>query len=182
MANQSADNTATGGSSSDNGGSAETITDIQRLRQNYGCTCGQCIDGFLSPRMRYTLEREAEKARFEIFDEMFDYNIDIDNGDDFVREKILWESEVFFYMRECLRSGKAPRKVNLIPIAESQTKRYVELRGGPSGIFEHILRVLFNRAKDVHGRQVFGEAPISVECHNDDKYDMVAEACGLPSP
>ena len=35
-----------------------TDVDMQRLR--YGCTCGQCISGFLSPRMRYALHCQAE--------------------------------------------------------------------------------------------------------------------------
>ncbi|KAJ5183288.1 hypothetical protein N7492_000904 [Penicillium capsulatum] len=36
------------------------VTDIDWLRLNYGCTCGQCISGFLSPRMRFALECQAD--------------------------------------------------------------------------------------------------------------------------
>jgi hypothetical protein len=37
-----------------NGGTKVTDVDWQRLK--YGCTCGQCISGFLSPRMCFALE------------------------------------------------------------------------------------------------------------------------------
>lgn len=46
-----------------NGGTEATDVDRQRLK--YGCTCGQCISGFLSPRMRFALECQAEKPSTE---------------------------------------------------------------------------------------------------------------------
>lgn len=36
------------------------LSDIERLRLTYGCTCGSCIGGFLSPRMSLALLCQAE--------------------------------------------------------------------------------------------------------------------------
>jgi len=47
--------------------------DVDKQRFKYGCTCGQCISGFLSPRMRFALECEAE-IWFDIL------NADTDSG------------------------------------------------------------------------------------------------------
>ncbi|KAB8257968.1 hypothetical protein BDV32DRAFT_139951 [Aspergillus pseudonomiae] len=41
-----------------NGGIRVTGVEWQRLK--YGCTCGQCVSGFLSPRMRFALECQAD--------------------------------------------------------------------------------------------------------------------------
>jgi len=35
-------------------------TPIERARLKFGCTCGSCIDGFLSPRMKFALLCQAE--------------------------------------------------------------------------------------------------------------------------
>lgn len=36
------------------------ISDLEKLRLKYGCTCGRCISGFISPRMCYALQYQAE--------------------------------------------------------------------------------------------------------------------------
>ncbi|KAE8343280.1 hypothetical protein BDV24DRAFT_161720 [Aspergillus arachidicola] len=36
------------------------VNDVEWQRLKYGCTCGQCISGFLSPRMRFALECQAD--------------------------------------------------------------------------------------------------------------------------
>ncbi|OJJ97244.1 hypothetical protein ASPACDRAFT_46098 [Aspergillus aculeatus ATCC 16872] len=41
-----------------NGGTE--VTDVVWQRFKYGCTCGQCISGFLSPRMCFALECQAD--------------------------------------------------------------------------------------------------------------------------
>ncbi|EXJ80685.1 hypothetical protein A1O3_06969 [Capronia epimyces CBS 606.96] len=38
----------------------DTCTDVDLARISYGCTCGECIEGFLSPRMSYALWTQAE--------------------------------------------------------------------------------------------------------------------------
>lgn len=47
--------------------------DAQRIK--YGCTCGNCIDGFLSPRMRLALLRHAEEQH-HILKEWYTESID----------------------------------------------------------------------------------------------------------
>lgn len=45
--------------------------DVEIRRFKYGCTCGQCISGFLSPRMRYALYCQAE-VWFDLLNEFID--------------------------------------------------------------------------------------------------------------
>jgi ribosomal protein S18 acetylase RimI-like enzyme len=43
-------------------GGVSNPTRIQKLRFRYGCTCGQCTEGFLSPRMRFSLCQQMDAA------------------------------------------------------------------------------------------------------------------------
>ena len=49
------------------------------LRLTYGCTCGQCIAGFLSRRMRFALQCQAELQY-----DMLNFDLEGGNGKDFV--------------------------------------------------------------------------------------------------
>ena len=40
-----------------------SVNKTEKLRLKFGCTCGRCIRGFLSPRMRFTLRNQAEHIR-----------------------------------------------------------------------------------------------------------------------
>lgn len=72
-----------------NGGTE--MTDVDRLRLRYGCTCGKCISGFLSPRMCFALECQA------------------DIWSDFLREDI--EDGKFWVENNCTFLSFLPRSV-----------------------------------------------------------------------
>ncbi|OQV01525.1 hypothetical protein CLAIMM_06866 [Cladophialophora immunda] len=48
----------------------ETHTDKDLEQFRYGCTCGECAGGYLSPRMRFLLSARAERQRSELCEEV----------------------------------------------------------------------------------------------------------------
>ena len=42
-------------------GLMQPLSPIQYARLQYGCSCGQCMEGYLSPRMKFTLSKQAGK-------------------------------------------------------------------------------------------------------------------------
>ncbi len=52
---------------------------VECLQMKYGCTCGQCIGGFLSPRMSFVLLYQAEQTN-----KMLSYSYDHESDEDFV--------------------------------------------------------------------------------------------------
>lgn len=55
------------------------LTPIQKQRLRFGCTCGRCVAGFLSPRMRFALRNQAEYQH-----DILTSSIEMENGEDFV--------------------------------------------------------------------------------------------------
>ena len=50
-----------------NGPTTSTLSSTQSLCLKYGCTCGQCVDGFMSQRMKLALLFQAE-VTYDILD------------------------------------------------------------------------------------------------------------------
>ena len=94
----------------------------------YGCTCGECIQGVLSPRMRFALLCQAKMVHECL-------NMDIDNGpkwcdlythtithvapviqEEFkiVRSLRQGFANLFDYIAACLQSDKVPTHVNVL--------------------------------------------------------------------
>jgi hypothetical protein len=75
------------------------------MRLKYGCTCGECLTGFLSPRMRRAIQFQAE-VKYDIIN----FTIDEENGEDFVEDN---EEELKFVhddVRENLKTNKSMRQ------------------------------------------------------------------------
>lgn len=76
---------------------AEQLSPAEISRLKYGCTCGSCDGGFLSPRMRETLLRSVEITYESI-------NFDSNRDDDAER----WcdaNEDVFRYLSEYIRQS-----------------------------------------------------------------------------
>jgi hypothetical protein len=65
-----------------NGGTEVADVDWQRLK--YGCTCGQCISGFLSPRMCFALECQADIWSDFLREDIEDGNFWVENNSTFL--------------------------------------------------------------------------------------------------
>ena len=76
----------------------------EMLRMRYGCSCGQCTEGFLSPRMRFTLSGQAG-YQYDMLREL-----GVDDGRHFVE---LWSGEVKYVpvgARENMNTNKSMRQ------------------------------------------------------------------------
>jgi hypothetical protein len=127
------------------------LSHIALQRLTFGCTCGQCIQGLLSPRMRYVLLCQAG-----IQHDMVDSEIDDMLGKDFVQfnEDILRHvphrtrenmktnkslrqgfANLCDYFAACLRSNKLPITPNILDALQNAsewppTSRNFLQRGG----------------------------------------------------
>ncbi|QDS70673.1 hypothetical protein FKW77_001262 [Venturia effusa] len=90
-------------------------TPIDEARLKYGCTCGQCLEGFFSPRMRFALICQAEMLH-DMLNDIIPQLRKEDWNDGFFE---MWHGDNFRYLdpgvRENLKTNKSMRQgfVNL---------------------------------------------------------------------
>ncbi|KAK4031568.1 hypothetical protein C8A01DRAFT_21238 [Parachaetomium inaequale] len=174
------------------------------LRLKYGCTCGQCIGGFLSPRMHYALLCQAE-VRYDMLAEDLGETgsawVAI-NGRDLrylassVRENLKTNKSMrrgFINMCDhiahCLRDGRLPDEETVLDVYRNKrsewppvTRNYLE-RGGTVAA---VATMLFERAMESdawagdgmlvenHGDEI-KNLPV---CRNDHEFGFVSGMCG----
>ncbi|OBT56864.1 hypothetical protein VE04_02992 [Pseudogymnoascus sp. 24MN13] len=137
---------------------------IQSLRLKFGCTCGQCVDGFFSVRMK-----EALLCQAEMFHDMLDeYNDDgplwVEMHDhatrhvapdiqrNFTTNRSLRRGfvNIFDHAADAMRRGASPRVHNVIDTWTNSgewppvTRSYFQRGGAP----EDALRVMFEAARE----------------------------------
>ncbi|KAI9666142.1 MAG: hypothetical protein M1821_004077 [Bathelium mastoideum] len=71
------------------------------LRLTYGCTCGKCTAGYLSPRMRHALECQADIQHDQLRDA-----IEMDTGEEFVD----FNKELLGFLRDDVRKNLRTNK------------------------------------------------------------------------
>jgi hypothetical protein len=180
---------------------------FNRACLRYGCTCGGCVGGFLSARMRSSLIFQGEIT----FDLMQD---DIDNGslwmmiNEFKLEHLDLEVRknlktnkslrkgfvnIFQIAAECLKARKIPTVENLAWCCNNRsewpphTKNYLRRAGTQMG-FRAVLRCMFDAAKEEDEKAGNGECQRILKelkewshlptCRNDYEFEVVARACG----
>lgn len=178
------------------------VMDADWQRFKYGCTCGQCISGFLSPRMRFALECQAEIWADFLLE-------DIDRGNDWVRSNHACLTFLPHWVRNnlktnqsmrkgfmnlcnhtaaCLRENKIPTEQNvetvLCDASEWPPSSREFLRHG--GNVSAVVTMLFQRAME---SDEFAGDPLHLECHedyieklpgcrNDHEFGFVSGMCG----
>ncbi|KAJ4348111.1 uncharacterized protein N0V89_009483 [Didymosphaeria variabile] len=175
------------------------IDSMEKMRLKYGCTCGICVGGFFSPRMRFALRNQAEYMH-----DILDFSIDQDmtGGDMFVEEHSEELRYVLPYVRDNLRTNKSMRQgfsklfthfATVLRIERSlpteaamhhlvreanewppNCKNYLQ-RGGTvyavgSSLFEHALE------RD----EIVGDGDPMMMDDDDDTYGLGAELASLP--
>ncbi|KAH7158323.1 hypothetical protein DER46DRAFT_509405 [Fusarium sp. MPI-SDFR-AT-0072] len=179
---------------------------LHSLRLRYGCTCGECIGDFFSPRMRFAVLRRAETQR-DLMQESFD---EVPDGADCVEHN---DKELYFlpasvkenlktnksmrqgfinmcgYIAECLEQKRIPNERNVLSIYQRQgsewplvTKHYLE-RGGTVAA---VATMLFEKALQRGGylgegdhQVLFGDEIVnSPECRNDYEFGFGSGICG----
>ena len=188
----------------------KTPSRIQSLRLKFGCTCGQCANGYFSARMKQALLCQAE-INHDILSEYTDdgpfwvdmhshsiHHVDPDIQRNFRTNKSLRKgfANIFDHAANTMRKGAAPTAQNVIDVWSNSgewfpvTRSYFQ-RGGAA---VDALRVMFECARDEDlwagngGLQnLFGdeeEEPAEIaalpQCRNDLEFGMVAMICGMP--
>ncbi|KAF4187709.1 hypothetical protein CNMCM8694_005580 [Aspergillus lentulus] len=180
---------------------------FNRACLRYGCTCGGCVGGFLSARMRTSLILQGETT----FDFMQD---DIDDGRVWIEDNAFKLEHLDLEVRKNLRTNKSLRKgfVNIFQIAAEclkarkvptvedlerccnnrsewppHTKNYLRRAGTQMG-FRAVLRCMFDAAKEEDEKAGNGECQLILKelkkwshlptCRNDHEFEVVARACG----
>jgi GNAT superfamily N-acetyltransferase len=177
---------------------------LDLLRLQYGCTCGQCQGGILSPRMRFVLIACAETEHETLLDDVF-----MPDGDTFVEmNKELLEylpahvrdnlrtnksmregfANLFRYFAKCLKENRFPVREAILDIWRRTsewppvTRNYLE-RGGTveaagSALFESTMQTSL-WAGDGMTEDTFGEDIARLPaCRNDDEFGFVSGMCG----
>lgn len=186
---------------------AKIYEDIRRLK--YGCTCGECIMGFLSPRMREALIYQAEVAHDMLSENTGDaemwlmWNCHIEHVPEPVKQNFKTNKSLrqgfantFDLVVSCLKNNMVPTRNNLIKEFQNLsewppvTKNYLEVKGTLEGKFEAVLLSIFQMTRgegvmtgsgDYY--ECWNEAIDKLKtCRNDDEYCMVMVALGLPNP
>ncbi|OQD86705.1 hypothetical protein PENANT_c007G03009 [Penicillium antarcticum] len=178
---------------------------LKKACLRYGCTCGECVEGFLSARMRSSLRFQGEIT----YDLMQD---DIDDGglwvelNDFklehlepdVRHNLETNKSlrkgfvnIFKIAVECLEAKKVPTAENLEWCYNDRsewppdTKNYLRRAGTQVGC-RAVLREMFDAAKKEDEKAGDGECQRILKeewsdlpiCRNDHEFEFVARACG----
>lgn len=149
-------------------------TPIDEARLKYGCTCGQCLAGLLSPRMRFSLICQAE-IKYDMLNEEIphlqkedwdDEYFEVFHGENFrylephVRENLKtnkWMRQGFVNLFEsfatCLNKDgpqcvPVPKNVNTVISQISEWPPYIEKFMERGGTFSSVGSLIFQLAKD----------------------------------
>lgn len=174
------------------------------LQIRRGCTCGQCLEGFLSPRMLDALLTQAELGY-----DMLDSDINDTMGMDWVEwhidclsylpSKVLNSLKTNKSMRQgfvnvwkhiatCLEKGNAPTQRNVLDIVRDDrewppvTKTFLERGGSVESAFLAICGNAMEQDEvtgDGSYQDTFSEQIAKLpECRNDLEFAFVSGACG----
>ncbi|KAF7558111.1 hypothetical protein G7Z17_g81 [Cylindrodendrum hubeiense] len=174
----------------------------QRMRAKFGCTCNQCLDGFLSPRMLMKLSDQAQmhhglltKATLS-GDE--DWYIEFQDLLEYLPEslrsrvrvdKVLQRAFVSLMgaVAECVSKGKVPRKAAVVEYLQA-TEEWEQIEScyfKQGGTVAAMLSIVFNQAKTMDPE--VGGAIINAEpeayyrskplCRNDLEFGFVRRHC-----
>jgi GNAT superfamily N-acetyltransferase len=181
-------------------------THLYTSRLRYGCTCGQCIGGFLSPRMKLALLDQAgtlhdilsdsiDDGRSWVADNRFSLRyFAYDVRRKFKTHKSIRQGYANMYscVRDCLESNLAPSVENMLQAVSKRsewspvTRKYLTRASDLPGI-RAALTCIFNEAQDTDDRTGNGEFQTMYAseysslrvCRNDREFIFVARACGI---
>ncbi|KAL2070288.1 hypothetical protein VTL71DRAFT_13314 [Oculimacula yallundae] len=179
------------------------LTSVQVSQFKYGCICGQCISGYLSPRMKLALSCQAKAAHDTLSSRIEETELWCRSHQDLIKhvapevqdlfhtniEMRQSFSNIFDHAVAMLRSDTEPtvywltRKCRdfVLPFATTFLDR--------GGTIESVLRIIFERARDHDELAGNGEHVANLDnrmaraglptCRNDHEFGFVALACGV---
>ncbi|KAG8161066.1 hypothetical protein KVR01_009330 [Diaporthe batatas] len=175
------------------------------LRYKYGCTCGQCTGGFLSPRMRQALLAVAEVEHDGLCTSMDDtgpgwvsWNEDLlVHLPERVRQNLRTNksmrqgfANMFDHFASCLRDGRLPTEASLLRFLRDVasewppvTRNYLDRGGSVAAVADAIFERAMGQdewAGEGSYLEIFGGEDMDalVPCRNDHEFGFVAGMCG----
>ncbi|KAK8059184.1 hypothetical protein PG996_009114 [Apiospora saccharicola] len=145
------------------------------LRLKYGCICGTCIGGFLSPRMKRMLIEQAAIQRDEDT-MMFDDDDWIDQVHEILSNRFT----------ECLQNGMIPSEDNIVHLVSDEEHQTLDAFLQDGGTVNHQISTIFERIlgsedwglllrNDPQVTALYEKLP---ECRNDLELGFVSGMCG----
>lgn len=174
------------------------------LRYKYGCTCGQCTGGFLSPRMNLALRcvAEAEHDNMQMYEDDlgWEWTLDTDHLLEHLPGPVkqacktnksvrVGFANMFSHIAKVLQQGKIPRERQVLDFYRHElnewppvTRNYLQRGGDVDSAANVIFEMAMQQdewAGDGSHRDVFGEnIDRLVACRNDHEFGFVAGMCG----
>ncbi|KAJ0416963.1 hypothetical protein BJY00DRAFT_290635 [Aspergillus carlsbadensis] len=172
----------------------------------YGCTCGECLEGFLSPRMSISLIQHCKNLSgfLEIDIEYDDWVMEnrkflVHLGSNVRRELASSANlrqgfvNIFRLVTRCLKAKQVPSSVNIERRSANRAKwqphtgEYLRSAGTQKGC-NAAIRYLFSAVKGRDVKAGNGECQQTLQqswsalpaCRNDHEFDFVAGMCGYP--
>ncbi|OIW24576.1 hypothetical protein CONLIGDRAFT_584115 [Coniochaeta ligniaria NRRL 30616] len=174
--------------------------------QAYGCTCGRCLGGFLSPRMRFALMCQAEMhfEEFKMFINEIDGSLWVDGYNystaftklpDHIRENLKTNKEMrqgftnlCDHFAACLRRNRVPLVGEINQVLEQRqewppvTQTFLNRGGSVASVANVIFQAAMEQdewAGDGTHREIFEENIDQLPvCRNDHEFGFVSGMCG----
>lgn len=181
-----------------------TASDLELLRLTYGCTCGQCIAGFLSPRLTYALVCQSEiggdmlsdesgmTPNGEAWVEWNDYYLE--NVDSAVKQNMRTNkslrqgfANLVGYVAKVLEAKQLPTTPRLIAISESEwpphTRNFLQRGGTPISALLACFDCTMSQDRylgDGEHQRTFGDEIEKLpECRNDGEFVFARRRLGV---
>lgn len=175
------------------------------LRLKYGCTCGQCQEGFLSPRMRFTLAQIADSAAAAVGDECawMDGDLFLEKHERYLmylRPRVYDEMRtspdirlgflsLFSHFALCLRdSTEPPRELKVLEMVIStkeeeestMAKHYLDFGGTVEAVGSALFRDALTNSTGIASIWGIFESQLRAlpACRNDEEFGFVSGMCG----
>ncbi|PON29537.1 hypothetical protein TGAM01_v201786 [Trichoderma gamsii] len=175
------------------------------LRLKYGCTCGQCQEGFLSPRMRFTLAQTADDAAAMVSDECtwIDGKLFLKKYERYlmylrprVYDEMRTSSDVrlgflslFSHFALCLRdSTEPPHELKVLEMVIStkeeeestMAKHYLDFGGTVEAVGSALFRDALTNSTGIASIWGIFESRLRAvpACRNDEEFGFVSGMCG----
>lgn len=187
-------------------GDAHDLLPVEKARLTYGCSCGECLEGFMSPLMLKALLFQAEVTYDLLADETFGegspvcdwfesqaHHIPSTLRSDFRGYGSLKPgfTDVFGHIITCLLSDKVPTSHVVhkhFSIRAPRAQKYSDLDRRTGDKIRAALRVLIEQMRKQDAKAGDGTFEMMMEedvadlkrCRNDHEFGVVARALGLP--
>ncbi|ETS84836.1 hypothetical protein PFICI_02861 [Pestalotiopsis fici W106-1] len=182
------------------------ILAIQKtLRLKYGCTCGDCLGGFISPRTKFALLCVAE-VQYDMLNDDIGHRTGpqwVDSNNHLLTElpssvrnnlktnKSMRQgfTNMINYFAECLRRDRIPSEREVLSVLRSYqsewppvTKGFLQRGGSVASVATMIFQTAMYQDKwsgDGHCWQMFAEQIDKLpSCRNDHEFAFVSGTCG----